>query len=61
MLGLLLPSGTCSPTTVTDHTVDSHVKRIRMKLRAVDPEAQMIVTVAGVGYRLSEKAITADE
>ena len=33
-------------------TVDSAVKRLRAKLRAVDPEADSITAVRGVGYKL---------
>lgn len=34
-------------------TVDTHIKRLREKLKEVSPEAaQMIVTVWGIGYKL---------
>ncbi|MEL6980736.1 MAG: response regulator transcription factor, partial [Pseudomonadota bacterium] len=36
---------------VDDRTIDSHVKRIRKKFRAVDPEFAQIETLYGVGYR----------
>ena len=36
---------------VDDRTIDSHVKRIRKKIRAVDPEFDAIETLYGVGYR----------
>ena len=36
---------------VEERTVDSHVKRIRQKLRAVDPEFNNIDTLYGIGYR----------
>jgi two-component system response regulator ChvI len=36
---------------VDDRTIDSHVKRLRKKLRAVDPGFDAIDTVYGVGYR----------
>lgn len=35
-------------------TVDVHVRRLRAKLAAVDPEAQLILTEWGVGYRFAE-------
>ena len=36
---------------VEDRTIDSHVKRIRKKFRAIDPEFSQIETLYGVGYR----------
>ena len=36
---------------VTDRTVDTFVKRIRKKLKAVDAAFDEIETVIGVGYR----------
>ena len=36
----------------TERTVDAHVKTLRAKLRAVDPEADPIQTHRGVGYSL---------
>jgi DNA-binding response OmpR family regulator len=38
---------------ITDRTVDTFVKRIRKKLRDVDPAFDAIETVYGVGYRFS--------
>lgn len=35
-----------------DRTVDTHIKRLRTKLRTIDPEFNAIDTVYGVGYRL---------
>jgi DNA-binding response OmpR family regulator len=35
-------------------TVDVHVRRLRAKLAAVDPESEVIRTEWGVGYRLAE-------
>jgi DNA-binding response OmpR family regulator len=35
-------------------TLDSHASRLRRKLRAADPQAQLVVNVWGVGYRLLE-------
>jgi len=37
---------------VSDRTVDSHVKNLRRKLRAVRPDAECIRAVYGVGYKL---------
>jgi two-component system response regulator ChvI len=39
---------------VDDRTIDSHVKRLRKKFKAVDGEFDMIETLYGVGYRLTE-------
>lgn len=36
---------------VDDRTIDSHIKRIRSKLRAVDPGFAGIETLYGIGYR----------
>lgn len=41
---------------VDDRTIDSHIKRIRKKFRAVDEEFDMIETLYGVGYRYKEAA-----
>jgi DNA-binding response OmpR family regulator len=35
-------------------TVDVHVRRLRAKLAAVDPAAELILTEWGVGYRFAE-------
>lgn len=35
-------------------TVDVHVRRLRAKLAAIDPEARIILTEWGVGYKLAE-------
>src|SRR5580704_2693146 len=39
---------------VDDRTIDSHVKRLRRKFKAVDGEFEMIETLYGVGYRVTE-------
>ena len=36
---------------VDDRTIDSHIKRLRKKLRAVDSEFSAIETLYGIGYR----------
>ncbi|MCX7300743.1 MAG: response regulator transcription factor [Rhodobacterales bacterium] len=36
---------------VDDRTIDSHVKRIRKKIRSIDPEFDAIETLYGIGYR----------
>lgn len=38
---------------VDDRTIDSHIKRLRKKLRAVDAGFSAIETLYGVGYRFS--------
>ena len=40
---------------VDDRTIDSHIKRIRRKFRAVDPGFDAIETLYGVGYRFGEE------
>jgi DNA-binding response OmpR family regulator len=39
---------------IDERTVDVHVRRLRGKLAAIDPDAQVILTEWGVGYRLAE-------
>ena len=39
---------------VDDRTIDSHIKRLRKKFRAVDTEFSQIETLYGVGYRYKE-------
>jgi two-component system response regulator ChvI len=39
---------------VDDRTIDSHIKRIRRKFRAVEPDFDAIETLYGVGYRFEE-------
>ena len=37
---------------VSDRTIDSHIRNIRKKFDAVDPKAEIIATVQGLGYKL---------
>ena len=37
-----------------EHTVNSHINRLRNKLHAVDPTVDYIVTVWGVGYKFND-------
>jgi two-component system response regulator ChvI len=39
---------------VDDRTIDSHIKRLRKKFKAIDEEFDMIETLYGVGYRFRE-------
>jgi len=39
---------------VDDRTIDSHIKRLRKKFRAVDETFDRIETLYGVGYRFKE-------
>ena len=39
---------------VDDRTIDSHIKRLRKKFKAVDDSFDMIETLYGVGYRFKE-------
>ena len=40
---------------VDDRTIDSHIKRLRKKFKAVDPEFAEIETLYGVGYRYRDR------
>jgi two-component system response regulator ChvI len=40
---------------VDDRTIDSHIKRLRKKMRAVDEEFSAIETLYGIGYRYHEE------
>ena len=40
---------------VDDRTIDSHIKRMRRKFRAVDPTFDAIETLYGVGYRFEDE------
>ncbi len=39
---------------VDDRTIDSHIKRLRKKMRTADPEFAAIETLYGIGYRYTE-------
>jgi two-component system response regulator ChvI len=39
---------------VDDRTIDSHIKRLRKKMRQVDPDFSAIETLYGIGYRYNE-------
>ena len=41
---------------VTDRAVDSHVKNIRKKVTQIDPQADVIASIYGVGYRFDAPA-----
>lgn len=40
---------------VDDRTIDSHIKRLRKKMRMVDDECSAIETLYGIGYRYNEE------
>lgn len=40
---------------VDDRTIDSHIKRVRKKFKAVDTEFNQIETLYGIGYRYKEQ------
>jgi two-component system response regulator ChvI len=50
----LMEEGYPHDTFVSDRTIDSHIKRIRKKFMAVDPDFDRIDTVYGLGYRYAE-------
>jgi two-component system response regulator ChvI len=39
---------------VDDRTIDSHIKRLRKKMRTVDDEFSSIETLYGIGYKYNE-------
>ena len=42
------------PEASMDRTVDAHIKNIRAKLKAINPNVEPIITHRGVGYSLKE-------
>jgi two-component system response regulator ChvI len=40
---------------VDDRTIDSHIKRLRKKFKAVDTTFDNIETLYGIGYRYREQ------
>ena len=40
---------------VDDRTIDSHIKRLRKKMRMVDDEFSAIETLYGIGYKYNEE------
>ena len=40
---------------VDDRTIDSHIKRLRTKMRSADDEFSAIETLYGIGYRYNEE------
>ena len=47
----LMGEGYPHDTFVSERTIDSHIKRIRRKFSAADPEFNHVETVHGLGYR----------
>ncbi len=41
---------------VSDRTIDSHIKKLRRKIENVDPEAKLIHSVYGVGYKFEPES-----
>lgn len=41
---------------VSDRAIDSHIKNLRRKIQAVEPDSDCIVSVYGVGYRFDAPA-----
>ena len=39
---------------VDDRTIDSHIKRLRKKFKAVDTDFEQIETLYGIGYRYKD-------
>ncbi|MDE2042407.1 MAG: response regulator transcription factor [Alphaproteobacteria bacterium] len=51
--GQLMDVAYADDTYVDDRTIDSHIKRLRRKFRAVDSHFDAIETLYGAGYRFS--------
>jgi two-component system response regulator ChvI len=51
----LMDAAYSDDTYVDDRTIDSHIKRLRKKFRAVDHDFKGIETLYGVGYRFNEE------
>jgi two-component system response regulator ChvI len=49
----LIAAGYRHDAHVSERTVDTHIKRLRRKLQAVDPDFDRIVSAYGVGYRFT--------
>jgi two-component system response regulator BaeR len=41
---------------VSDRTVDSHIKKLRRKFEAIDPQSTLIKSIYGVGYKFTPDA-----
>ena len=50
----LMEEGYPFDTLVSERTIDTHIKRLRQKLRDADPGHDLIETVFGLGYRFRE-------
>ena len=50
----LMDEGYPHDSFVSDRTIDSHIKRLRKKLQAVEPKFDAVQTVYGLGYRYQE-------
>ena len=48
----------CDNVFVEERAIDSHIKRLRLKFREVDPDFDAIETIYGVGYRFREQTAT---
>ena len=42
---------------IDERTIDSHIRRLRIKLRTVDPEFDQIDTLYGLGYRYRKNGL----
>lgn len=42
---------------VSDRTIDSHIKKLRKKIAEIAPNAELIQSVYGAGYRYNEEAL----
>lgn len=42
---------------INDRTIDSHIKNLRKKIQQIEPDAECIASVYGVGYRFDAPAV----
>ena len=46
---------------VTDRSIDACVKRVRAKLKEVNPDPDPIQTVYGIGYKLNQELVLIEQ
>ena len=54
--GHLLQSAYEEQRDISDRAIDSHIKNLRRKIQAIEPEFECITSVYGVGYRFDASA-----
>ncbi len=54
---LLMDSIYSDHRVVSERTIDSHIKKLRKKIKTIQPDVELIESVYGVGYRLDENVL----